>query len=89
MYATPTVLCLYRCLGHALKKMCILIGYIPQIIFFHKIKKLGILCMQHLLQFNGDSYETLHPCLGHGLKTCILSLFQKKNELSHYSCQSK
>ena len=45
---------------------------------FHKMKMLGILCMQHL-QFNGDSFETLQWCLGHGLKTCILSLFHKMN----------
>ena len=59
----PILLKLNRCCDHALK-ICILFGYNLQIIFCHFFSQFewieGTLCVQLLVQFNTDIFETLH-----------------------------
>ena len=68
----PILLKLYRCCDHALK-ICMWFGYNPQINFCHFFPqfelshfssiltmKVGTLCAQLLLQFQANSFKTLH-----------------------------
>ena len=91
----PIALKLYVCYGHVLK-ICMWLGYNPRIIFVlfffnnlnchffgHFSESIeGTLCAQLLVQFNNNTFETLH--CDHALKICMCLGYTPQINFCHF-----